>query len=638
MPDTVVREISNKDVTIKHLLKTGDGHAYMVERYYGETWVLWCVEAPADQTLYEKSYKRHTRACYEAKTLAEWERYDVPELLGFWQEDVDSEPDLNAYEGLELDMKPPDALPAPTAIPAVSGDYADPQLYLNKKYYEALFQLRIPLAFFVKSKLARAKNLCSNVSACSYEQAVATLAQDFQEFDRRHSTENFGLLRYALPQFAQELRTRCVKDEFKLNMDHLDDTSSEYAAELAQILKIRELKLQLIMHIELIALRSLDGRFRDFEARYENTLTKRSLNTLRTKRIYSRKSTKEKKKAVKPLELDVCEQLDLLLDKMAIIDILLSTESSVSKNGAPSNKNETHELLAEHKRNLSRDGKEESSLGFIRYVLVPYWSRKIPNVTAFITKKIKGLNMQRCAVSSSQSSSIQEGSTTTSRRSSFSSNLPISSTPSSPSIPTTSSGSSVIAPKLMKAKANSNLLEFLESESSLNKHPSTLSKSNSDLALNRLQKRQLAVTDLAASATRNGSYEGIGNSSKGANRSFISAKQSFKRASKRKLDQITESKVGANTGVVQITATPARTLAKPAAEKMTIVKSPFSEAKQATSLVEIAATPLRNHPESSSAPVFEQHGIVKTPVNRDNDASGINKPKAKKVRRRLFAP
>ncbi|AGO13137.1 AaceriAFL019Cp [[Ashbya] aceris (nom. inval.)] len=643
LPGSVLSEISTKDVTIKHLLKTTDEHAYMVERYYGDTWVLWSVEAPTDPTLYDKPYTRHTRARYEAKTLGDWERYGVPDLLSFWQEDVGTEPDLNAYEGLELDMKPPDAIPVPTAMPAASGDCADPKLYLSKKYYEALFQLRIPLAFFVKSKLARAKNLCSNASACSYEQAVAALVQDFQEFDRRHSLENFGLLRYALPQFAQELRTKCVKDEFKLNMDHLDDTGSEYAAELAQILKIRELRLQLIMHIELIALRNMDSRFRDFETRYENTLTKRSFNAFRASSIYSRKSNKEKKKKTfKPLALDVCEQLDLLLDKVAIIDILLSTDSSVSKTGASSHYSETYELLAEYKRNLSREGKEESSLGFIRYVLVPYWSRKIPNVTAFITKKIKGLNMQKFTAAPSQTSSIQESSTTTSRRSSLSSNVPISSTPSSPLIPTTSAGHSVTAPKLMKAKANSNLLEFLESDSTLNKYPSTLSKSNSDLTLNRLQKRQLAVTDLTTSAARHGSYEGIGNISKGIakpNRSFTSSKQSFKRATKRKLDQITESKAGANTSVVQITATPARTLAKPVNNKMAIVKSPFSEVKPAANLVEIAATPLRNEPECPSGSVLEHTGIVKTPASRDHDPLGIsNKPKAKKVRRRLFAP
>ncbi|AET38023.1 Sld3p Ecym_2277 [Eremothecium cymbalariae DBVPG len=659
IPSCILDKIYDANVVVNHLIKLAKGHWGLLERYYSDQWLLWRLEPPTEDLQHDQPLlDHHQNSQYKIKTIDEWCRIDIPDLIGFWKEDQYTGHDANEYVGLDFIISPPDKILSSRDTSTLAEVSQDPIQYLNKKYYETLFQLGVPLALFVKSKLSRLKNICKNKQANLYRDVLSIMILDLAEFGGRHDAEHQGLLIYELPSYAAELREKYIINQFHIHNLRDNKGQASYVKDLIMILKARELKLQIILLLEIISLEKMDACFKDFELKYRSNLDKRSLEVTKANPMFRRRRKENQHKATKKKKLDLCEQLDILLDKLTIADILLTTEPRIHIDEEKKQDQTPQEKILELKRNMLNKGKEVSSLGFISYVLVPYWSKRTPNVVAFIIKKIKGPSLQKNLPSSTRSSSLpSEEPSIASRRSSLSSTTN-SSCPSSPKTTQLKIASGSSAVNLLNSRTSSNLVEFLESDNSLGKRPS-LSRTNSDLSLNRLQKRQLPASDLASmNILRNQvSFDGTSSFTSVYGRYKSTARavtQSFRRVGKRKLQPMTEDKPVDETRYdIQVTATPIKEAksSKPV-DRLQVIESPVAtNTSPAKSLIEIAATPLKrrlsvkqrfqdeasNTVTSSSAP-HKVELAQKPELNAEISPIIAARPKHKKVRRRLFIP
>ncbi|CAI7119480.1 BEM_collapsed_G0019870.mRNA.1.CDS.1 [Saccharomyces cerevisiae] len=320
------------------------------------------------------------------------------------------------------------------------------------------------------------------------------------QFKDRH--DNRLLLEPFSSPIADEKRKNCltkfvIQDENK---------NSSTIADLCVVLKSREIKLQILLLLEIIGLNDLDWNFRDFEKKYKLKLKKRSLNLTKKGlvRRRSKKKTSEKDKGIERIttSLDYCEQLDLYLDRACILDILLSSETP-----NPDAIEASNGTIQEHKKNIL-DKKQRSLIGWVHKLCSYSIFQQKAQGTKHETKESPEKVNDSTNVSSPNTVETYNR-LSTSQRASRSSI--INSVPSSPALRRVDanlfSRKSIASPtpELLNSRTNSNLNEFLESETRSLKRPSQLGRTKSDLTMNHLQKRQFSVSDLSTTRVPNSS-------------------------------------------------------------------------------------------------------------------------------------
>ncbi|AMD21294.1 HER015Wp [Eremothecium sinecaudum] len=656
IPASVLKSILDKNVSAKHLLFSAHDRWAIIERYYGDKWVFWELDGSAEQSQAKllSSKLNSSRCCYHPNSLNEWLSIGIRDLAKCWKETPCNETSLDIDRdkpsALELDMKPPGM--EMTVENTKEGDiHPDPVQYLSKKYYESLFQLRTPLAIFVKSKLVRLKILCNGNGELSYREVLETALLSHQDLVNRHDISHSGLLNYILPKDANELLTKHIMKEFNILLDSTNPERISQTADLIFILKAREVKLQIILLIELITISKMDVNFKAFEDDYKKILKQRSLRVSKANFSIRRKRRAPIKQITASTQLSLLERLDFLLDKLSIIDILLNSEPSIPESNKQKKELSSANLIAELKRHMLINENEASSIGFLTYVLIPYWSKKSPHTVSFIANKIEGSYVRKDPSFKQPKLNRSEDQPVTSRHSSFSST--VTSTVSQPvrtSLPPNMHNVSL--PALLKSETQSSFTDFFSSTTSGNKRPAMLLKSNTDLALNRLEKRQMSASDMSTLKIlpKQNQINGTEHTtlSKGIPLSIhSSAVQSFKRVGKRKLDSSSHED-SKTQGIVQVTATPAKhlTLTK-SIRPLEIVESPLIERPRdfVNAAIEVAATPLKCARreggltmKNNITPITEP--ITKSIKRRDdyNRKSAIHDVKTRKVRRKLFLP
>ncbi|CAI4061732.1 hypothetical protein SKDZ_07G1460 [Saccharomyces kudriavzevii ZP591] len=636
LPIHVLRLLQQKNRRqLKHICVKSEKDYFLLEEYGPGFWVKWPYNYFNEYSLPEKNGEivaslERDRA--KRETSRTWNELKFKELLDFWSEESKVSHELEKDKSPKLDMKPPNMKDESR----INEDYSDPKEYIESKYYDALFSIRTPLAYFAKSNLVRLKNTCrTKYGNDSYKIAYQAILQKFLlsivQFNSRH--DNRILLEPLSSPIADVKRKGCLT-KFIIQINNKNDST---AADLCVILKSREIKLQVILLLEMIGLNNLDWNFKDFEKRYKSKLKKRSLN-LTKKGLIRRRPKKiinepDKNIAQAATSLDYCEQLDLYLDRACILDILLSSETP-----NPDAINATNGTIQEHKKNILNRNKEASLVGFINYILIPYFTKKVPHAVEFIIQKLKGPSMRPKKAPKKISNGTNETSHSTvdvysklpiNQRTSRS--LIIKSVPSSPALRGTDShvfnrmSKTSPGPELLNFRTNSNLNEFLESDTRSLKRPFQLGRTKSDLAMNHLQKRQFSVSDLNTTRVPNPSAAPLKTFSRTAVSAHTITNNSFRRVGKRKdINETVHFSESINSEEnVQVQATPAskKRTATPnkRAQLQSIVESPLN----------VKADP----PKDTGNSQKNISPIVPVSINTSSEKSS-----KRRVRRRLFAP
>ncbi|CDO95811.1 unnamed protein product [Kluyveromyces dobzhanskii CBS 2104] len=475
--------INTPDVALKHLLRNGE-QFIIAERYFQDNWLCWgLLKVPNYDSIGHDipNYKEQSSTHYDVQTLDEWCELGIEDILPYWKEHRNKIPDGDMYEQLPLMMKPPSHGSSKGSIayeydsrPSSRQQEVDPNSYLQRKYYEMLYSLKVPLAHFVKSKLSRIRVMCKQHDR-DYGSVLKSVLVDLTTFEERHNAEHCGLLKYDnISEESKSFRIASIKEEFGVNIESTRNPR-DIMSDVSNILKVRDIKLQIMVLLEILAEGKLDASIKQYESSYGNQLSERSLNMVTTVTRFSRRRSKVQsvKPVKKPSQFEYCQNLDILLDKLGIAEALISTDISLHSEKLPNNK-----LIHEYKHGIVNKNKEMSSKGFLNYVVVPYWYNKLPLVVTFITNKVKGPTIENKPTNATQNTNPSR-----SRASSVSSTGDARS--SSPQMTAIS-----------RARTNSNLVEFLEEETT-KKNPALASRTSSDLKINRLQKRQMSVQDLS---------------------------------------------------------------------------------------------------------------------------------------------
>ncbi|SCW00541.1 LAFE_0C06458g1_1 [Lachancea fermentati] len=680
IPDQILSKVNKyRDMTVKHIIawKVDDAYSnFILERYLNGFWIRWRLRENAELTAFEflESIPDRNSNVRESK-LRDWVKLDIPDFLNIWRRDKELLPS-SATELWALDMTPPGYIPVKEERSTTTSKlHYNPKTYFQRKYFEALFSMRIPLAYFVKSNLSRLRNLCKNSptdGTVTYQMVVSEMLLSFEDFDKRHGTSAGGLVQFEFESRAtSELRRHILTQSF-----HLSSLENEtFKKVLALILKSREIKLQVLILLELISMNKMDGKLRNFEDKYKSKLKKRARNVAKIGVISRRRKAKGKNEGSQ--HLDFCERLDIYVDKLCIIDVILRMETSDMNMGKEEDSltRTAIEKLMEYKKNMLNNGKEPSSFGFVSYVLIPYYTRRVPNAVEFISRKIKGPKLEsslpvfkRAASSASMvindavlnQGNIECDISQTRKNSIVSTESPINSPSPSTSLPKLQRvTSNIIQPPLIKTRTDSHLSEFLELESNSLRKPAVASRANSEIPLTKLQKRQLSVSDLISEEAKK--YDipkdhtfNIAGKSLNVNRSLVSA--SFQRIGKRKLSHAGASSkllIERTEASVQVEATPhgkqgektrLQLIREPA-----IIESPLK-------ITEVAASPCRNPKQLPDAELTYEtpikDGVISSTIkdlqipasdqkNAHTDTGIIYSPQhmpPKKVRRRLFGP
>ncbi|GAV53336.1 hypothetical protein ZYGR_0AI06200 [Zygosaccharomyces rouxii] len=617
VPNVISESRANK-IGLKHLIHNVDKY-YLLERYGNGFWIRYDV-IQIDLQEFGDEFTGNEHLINWA-AIKEWNLLGFKDLLPLWKEDYMSRSAIQ--QALDLEMKPPGEEKSHNEVIKL-----DPATFLETKYYDSLFNIHLPLAYFVKSTLSRLKNAC-NVTfgkENAYLSIILGSLKRIDEFDRRHA--DGGLVIKDVGPIAAEKRQSCLeKFGVKKNGEDTDDNHGQPSSmeELPGILKIREIKLQIIILLETIAHHQLDSNFENFESRYRSKLKRRSLNLTKLRALPMKSKLNRRKQpnsSINPAEqLDYCEQLDLYLDKICILDILLASEPAVPED-------ENIDTIQEHKKNLLNKHKESSSVGFINYVLVPYFAKKVPNAVRFTIQKLKGPSLRSRKTSERN---IPEKSASSLADAKHESVSRLSSTPSSPqpSAVTPWQKHNTANQELLNTRTGSNASALFESGSSLLKKPAFISRTKSDLTMNLMRKRQLSVTDLSSNdrptaANDDKSYgERI--------RLLTQSQKSFRRVGIRKGErELPDPKAGKEeTEAVQVMGTPLVKMSEGTPSKRAklhnIVESPVdarSSVQQSTAIENLQSTPIvYGTPQQNNEPV----------------QPNINKSR-KNIKRRLFAP
>ncbi|SCU99510.1 LANO_0F02058g1_1 [Lachancea nothofagi CBS 11611] len=675
LPRELLHVLAHGNSFGKHVFKTSDdglNQLFVFEYYLNEYWSLWkpvCFALEELDCLPKLVTSDASKAVTRSSThLSKWADLDISDLLHVWKEDrqlyIKEDSELMG----DLDMKSCRKQSERSRQKKSSErdwSIVEPKIYLQKKYYETLFSLRIPLVYFVKSNLVRTKNLSQdleNTNHIAYQTHLTDLLLEVEDFDARH---NSGIMEYDLnSETISGIRDNCLA---KIG-DLLTSGVSNTFKDISLAFKVRELKLQIVLLLELIALSCMDSQLDNFEEKYKFRMRKRAKRLASTK-ISSRSNSKWARKETKAQSLDYCEKLDVYLDKLCIIDTMLLIDASIQKSSPVKDDgvNSAAARVRELKKNMLNSGKETSSQGFITYVLIPHFMKKTPHAVDFISRKIKSPRFDHpIRVEKRNTSNLSAAA----NNHDYTNSYEPSSSPPSEVNAKESSVTSPLSPEhyqlnthvykritlsqrppTLNSRGSSHLSEALELESGSSKKYISATRGNSDLFLNKLQRRQLPATDLitdSGSTVSRSKSELVGMSEARPKQPLINRTSStgvFQRVNKRKLDPRKTTLVSSNLNV-QVQATPYgknRSAVSLQVHNPTIIESPSINVEDYNSNIGPLASRPVSHIGTPSKFLPQDHMQVpasgaKATDNNYDVIDSSRSEKVKKVRRRLFAP
>ncbi|KAG7665735.1 uncharacterized protein J8A68_000755 [[Candida] subhashii] len=308
-------------------------------------------------------------------------------------------------------------------------DGSDPVEFIESRYYSTLYSLNNPLSYFPKTAISRLRILCDENEERICE-VLSGMILSISDLDLRHGGSN-GVLklldkdivdqRHILKsRFEIENQTRFIEMHQEL-LDNLNsDPSTEFKnanqeskdkkevsnhekfQRLIFDLKVREAQLQILVIFELMHAWNLN----ETEFLLENQAQKQRELKARQKQAKSNLIRKRKRKIV-PTFLGM--GIDVKTDN-----------GTLDTNNVPSRSLDQYTVYSTLNTLVDRmglwdtlSGKADSSYGFMAYVFVPYYNKKLPELVKYVIDNMKDLNMKLETSSSSKSKKRKKSTTVT---------------------------------------------------------------------------------------------------------------------------------------------------------------------------------------------------------------------------------
>lgn len=315
----------------------------------------------------------------------------------------------------------------------------DPLKFLFSRYFNILYSLHTPLSYFPKTALSRFKNLCDN-DVGKMNSILQRLYLPIVELDIRHDGK-YGILKLidtpSLTQNSLDSKEKCElenQQEFIKKHDSLiaavktkerydsksmsnkkDETSpitdvsiEEKIVTLVLELKIREAQLQILILLELLELREIsEAKFlEENQLKQEKELSKLKKQSKRS--LVRKKNGKESKKIIPTFLGMGIGMNDAKTDSKLIIKAPQTTQ--IDNFSLYNSMNTLVDRMGIWDTLLGKSSgdKNDSSFGFLAYVLIPYYNRKLPITIKYIIDKFKSLNPKLVKHSSKRSKSQSE--------------------------------------------------------------------------------------------------------------------------------------------------------------------------------------------------------------------------------------
>ncbi|CCE82998.1 Piso0_002771 [Millerozyma farinosa CBS 7064] len=415
---------------------------------------------------------------------------DKSKLISSWKY-TPKYPSIVSTRERKFTMTPPNKLEQDLRTVDSSVPFADqsdsPLDFLLSRYYSTLYSLNTPLSYFPKTALTRFKNLCNGDKKDVYNHLQKVMLT-VEDIDRRHSGK-FGVLGPAFnqsPSYSLEnlnsWEITYQKRFLQLNGFETDSNHSKIGpaenkdvhkfSSLALRLKVREAQLQILVLLEILATGDLNDS--DLMFNKDSILDKPNKRKSRkTSLIRTKKTTKKIQPTFLGMGINVTdnmdsevrrkfdqyswyEKLDTLIDRMGIWDTLLDK---------------------------TKDDIDKNTIGFLIYVIIPYFKAKLPSVVKHVTKRVKESNLKISSALSAMKESVSDSASLNDDGKSTPQSLP----------PKTSSSKyrkTLIGNKVLKLRQNDTSLDTLESLTDSFK----LKRSKSSLSSKNLQKRQVEIS------------------------------------------------------------------------------------------------------------------------------------------------
>ncbi|ODV66018.1 SLD3-domain-containing protein [Hyphopichia burtonii NRRL Y-1933] len=345
------------------------------------------------------------------------------EYLAYWKTDPTPK---KGEQITNFSMKPPTILDQPKLMHQPDSPITltspqsenDPMKFLYARYFSILYSLNTPLSYFPKTSLVRFKNLCDN-DGHKIKANLQKLYLTINEFDIRHegrlgllksvdrtevsscntkeryeieSQQEFVKKNHILPLLSKNSESQFSKeassDTAEVNSVNAPMTLEEKLSALTLDLKVREAQLQILISLELISLLEIqENVFLDQNLKRQESEFEKSKKAVKPSLVRKRKNKSSKKIMPTFLGMGInVDELKVLINEPTTIKIdeyslFSSMTTLVDRMGI-------WDTLA----GVTTSKKDDSAFGFVAYVLIPYFNRKLPWVIKFIINKFKSLN------------------------------------------------------------------------------------------------------------------------------------------------------------------------------------------------------------------------------------------------------
>lgn len=332
----------------------------------------------------------------------------VEECIRKWSADVPK----NVSVPQSFSMAPP--IISPISEPHDTTQLeSDPLGFIYMKYYSALYSLNTPLSYFPKIALSRFRVLCAKNNDMARE-ALLKLILSNETFHQRHGGPHCLLRSVSFsPNSAIEETYREKLWDLQPEISQLKsndedpsalDTNLDQIRAITSALKVREAHLQILLIFEIL----------DYGNVHEESLLalnkeQEELN-LRPQKINKKSLVRKRKtrKKVVPTFLGMGVTLD---EEMKPAQTNTRTDTVDDKNLIAILDTLIENLtLWDTLEESTKGKKKESSLGFFAYVLVPYFNKRLPEVTKYVIEKVKPQDNSRARLrlASSEPAKVQE--------------------------------------------------------------------------------------------------------------------------------------------------------------------------------------------------------------------------------------
>lgn len=370
------------------------GERYVLEYFFNEELILYRLPYKESEKLLQFLLNFENTAQTSKSVLKQGDLNSIPSFLQYIK--VENPPSQNRSRPL-VDLQNVSFFKAKT--PAPGGDLSkaldklDAKQYFTDKYYTFIYSSELRMAHFVKNTLSKVKLLCKNKSSGSteatilYQKLLEETALSFTAFDSKYENQSTELIKEEAN--VEKLRRSLLARNWEIHDYEELIEMNDALTKLNCIHKLRELKLQIVICLELLSFTTMDKNFINFESRYKKKLIQKAYLYSSSNFIGRKRKTKTKKiEHDTNVSIDLCDTLDIWVDKLCITETIL---------GINSNSVHPTELKIDTyiKTKILRAASESSSPGFYKQVLLPFYSRKVPNAVNFVSNKMKGTSFNK---------------------------------------------------------------------------------------------------------------------------------------------------------------------------------------------------------------------------------------------------